>query len=56
MKEVKPEQITWTSVGSNLGLVVGYLKNKINYHWIKAYIEPQIETLEEYHVRKIKWD
>ncbi len=55
MKEVKPEQITWTSVGSKLGISGWLSKKQDKLPLVKAYIEPQIETLEEYHVRKIKW-
>ena len=55
MKEGKPEQITWTSVGSKLGISGWLSKKQDKLPLVKAYIEPQIETLEEYHVRKIKW-
>lgn len=55
MKEGKPEQITWTSVGSKLGISGWLSKKQDKLPLIKAYLEPQIESLEEYHIRKIKW-
>lgn len=55
MKGGKPERITWTSVGSKLGISGWLSKKKEKLPLIKAFVEPQIESLEEYHVRKIKW-
>ena len=55
MKEGKPEQITWTTVGSKLGISGWLSKKKEKLPLTKAFVEPQIESLEEYHIRKIKW-
>ena len=55
MKEGKPERITWTSVGSKLGISGWLSKKKEKLPLIRALVEPQIESLEEYHLRKIKW-
>ena len=55
MKEGKPERITWTTTGSKLGISGWLSKKQDKLPLVKAYIEPQIESLEEYHIRKIKW-
>lgn len=55
MKEGKPERITWTTVGSKLGISGWLSKRKGKLPLTKAYIESDLESLEEYHIRKIKW-
>lgn len=55
MKEGKPERITWTTIGSKLGISGWLSKRKEKLPLIKAYIESQVETIEEFHIRKIKW-
>src|SRR5690606_27007763 len=55
MKESKPERITWTTIGSKLGISGWLSKRKEKLPLTKAYIESELESLEEYHIRKIKW-
>lgn len=55
MKEGKPERITWTTIGSKLGISGWLSKRKEKLPLTKAYIESELESLEEYHIRKIKW-
>jgi len=55
MKEGKPERITWTTIGSKLGISGWLSKRKEKIPLTKAYIEPELESLEEFHIRKIKW-
>ncbi len=55
MKEGKPEKITWTTIGSKLGISGWLSKRKEKLPLTKEYIESELESLEEYHIRKIKW-
>lgn len=55
MKEGKSERITWTSIGSKLGISGWLSKKKEKLPLVKAYIESQVESMEEFHIRKIKW-
>ncbi len=55
MKEGKPERITWTTIGSKLGISGWLSKRKERLPLVKAYIESQVESMEEFHIRKIKW-
>ena len=55
MKEDKPERITWTTVGSKLGISGWLSKKKMKLPLTKAYLEPRIESIEEFQIRKIKW-
>nr|WP_283205671.1 TnsD family Tn7-like transposition protein [Garciella nitratireducens] len=55
MKEGKPERITWTTIGSKLGISGWLSKKKDKLPFVKAYIDSEVESLEEYHIRKIKW-
>lgn len=55
MKEGKPERITWTTIGSKLGISGWLSKRKDKLPLTKEYIELELESLEEYHIRKIKW-
>ena len=55
MREGKPERITWTTIGSKLGISGWLSKKKEKLPLVKAYIESQVESMEEFHVRKIKW-
>ncbi|CCP27361.1 conserved protein of unknown function [Tepidanaerobacter acetatoxydans Re1] len=54
MKEGKPKRITWTTIGSKLGISGWLSKRKEKLPLTKAYIESELESLEEYHIRKIK--
>ena len=54
MKEEKPERITWTTVGSKLGISGWLSKRKQKLPLTKEYIESELESQEEYHIRKIK--
>lgn len=55
MKEGKPEKITWTTIGSKLGISGWLSKRKEKLPLTREYIESELESLEEYHIRKIKW-
>jgi transposase len=55
MKKGKPERMTWTTIGSKLGISGWLSKRKEKLPLVKAYIESQVETMEEFHIRKIKW-
>jgi DNA-binding transcriptional MerR regulator len=55
MKEGKPERITWTTIGSRLGISGWLSKKKEKLPLTKAYIESVVESMEEFHIRKIKW-
>jgi len=55
MKEGKPERITWTTIGSKLGISGWLSKKKEKLPMTKAYIESVVESMEEFHIRKIKW-
>ncbi len=55
MKENKPERITWTTIGSKLGISGWLSKRKEKLPLTKAYIESELESLEEFHIRRIKW-
>jgi hypothetical protein len=55
MKEGKPERITWTTIGSKLGISGWLSKKKEKLPMTKAYIESVVESMEEFHIRKINW-
>lgn len=54
MKE-GPIRITISAIGSKLG-IKGWLSNGYkNMPMINDYLKDQVETIEEYHIRRIKW-
>lgn len=55
MKKGKPERITWTSIGCRLGISGWLSKRRDKLPLIEKYIDSVVESLEEFHVRKIKW-
>ena len=55
MEVDKPERITWLTIGSKLGINGWFYKGKEKLPLTKAYVEPKIESLNEYRIRKIKW-
>lgn len=55
MRIGKPQRITWSTVGSKLGISGWLAKRKNKLPLIKEYMESVVETLEEFQVRKIKW-
>lgn len=55
MQEGKPERITWTTVGSKLGVSGWMSKRKDKLPLTKEYIESVQESLQEFQIRKIKW-
>jgi hypothetical protein len=55
MKCGKPERITWSTLGNKLGICGWLSKEKDKLLLTKDYIESEIETLEEFHTRRIKW-
>ncbi|MGI6537047.1 MAG: hypothetical protein ACOX22_01620, partial [Caldicoprobacterales bacterium] len=46
---------TWTTIGSKLGISGWLSKKKEKLPLTKAYIDSVVESMEEYHIRKIKW-
>lgn len=54
MKEGKPERITWSTIGDKLGISGWLSKRKEKLPLTKAYIDSELESLEEFHIRKIK--
>lgn len=55
MNEGKPERILWTTIGGRLGINGWFSKNKEKLPKIKAYLDNIEETLQDFHIRKIKW-
>lgn len=55
LKKGKPERITWTTIGGKLGISGWLSKKKEKLPLTKEYIESELESLQEYHIRKIKW-
>lgn len=55
MNKGKPERILWTSIGGKLGINGWFSKKKSKLPKIKAYIDDMEETLQDFHVRKIRW-
>lgn len=55
MKCGKPERITWTTIGNKLGIGSWLSKKKDKLPLTKDYIESEIEVLEDFHIRRIKW-
>lgn len=55
MKTGKPERITWLTIGSKLGINGSITKSIDKLPMTKAYVEPELESLEQYHMRRIKW-
>lgn len=55
MKYGKPERISWTIIGGKLGDCGLFFKNKDKLPGVKEYIETNIETLQEFQLRKMIW-
>ncbi len=55
MRKDKPEMITWTTIGSKLGASGWLSKRRNKLPKTREYIELVVETLEEFHIRKIRW-
>lgn len=55
MHNGKPQRITWSTIGSKLGISGWLSKQRDKLPLIKVYMESIVETLEEFQVRKIKW-
>lgn len=55
MKRGKPQRITWSTVGSRLGVSGWLSKRRDKMPMVKAYLESQIESLKEFQMRKIVW-
>ena len=55
MRQGKPQRITWSTVGSKLGISGWFSKNRNKLPLVKEYMESVVETLEEFQVRKVKW-
>lgn len=55
MQQGKPERISWTSVGGKLGINGWFLKRKDKLPKVKAYLDSTEESLQDFHIRKIKW-
>lgn len=55
MQDGKPERIRWTTIGGKLGINGWFSKRKDKLPKVKAYLDPIEETLQDFHIRKIKW-
>ena len=55
MQEGKPERIRWTTIGGKLGINGWFSKRKDKLPKVKAYLDSVEETLQDFHIRKIKW-
>ncbi len=55
MNKGKPERILWTSIGGKLGINGWFSKNKNKLPKVKDYLDGIEETLQDFHIRKIKW-
>ncbi|WP_341875948.1 TnsD family Tn7-like transposition protein [Defluviitalea saccharophila] len=55
MEEGKPERITWTTIGSRLGVSGWLSKRRDKLPQTKEYIESVKENLRDFQIRKIKW-
>lgn len=55
MKEGKPERVTWAAIGRKLGISGWLSKRKEKLPMTKTYIESELESLDEYHIRRIIW-
>lgn len=55
MKVGKPERIRWTTIGGKLGINGWLSRGKNKLPKVKAYLDSEEETLQDFHIRKIKW-
>lgn len=55
MQEGNPERVLWTTIGGKLGINGWFSKRKDKLPKVKAYLDSIEETLEDFHIRKIKW-
>lgn len=55
MKSGKPERISWATIGNKLGIGGWLSKKKDKLPLTKDYIESEIEVLDDFHIRRIKW-
>ena len=51
----RPEHVQWHSVGGRLGINGWFGKNRDRMPLVKEYLDNHIETLSEFHLRRIDW-
>ncbi len=51
----RPEHVQWHSVGGRLGINGWFGKNRDRLPLVKDYLDSHIETLQEFHLRRIDW-
>lgn len=51
----RPEHVQWYSVGGKLGINGWFGKNRDRLPLVKEYLDNNIETLQEFHLRRIAW-
>jgi hypothetical protein len=51
----RPEHVQWHSVGGRLGINGWFGKNRDRLPLVKEYLDNHIETLSEFHLRRIAW-
>jgi len=51
----KPKRVRWSTVGGKLGINGWLSKRKDKLPQVKAYLDSREETLQDFHIRKIKW-
>lgn len=55
MKVGRPERISWVSVGGKLGINGWFPKRKGKLPQVKEYLDMEVESLQTFRIRKIKW-
>ncbi|MHB8130480.1 MAG: TnsD family Tn7-like transposition protein [Mobilitalea sp.] len=55
MHQGKPEQVQWLNIGGRLGINGWFGKNRDRIPLVKEYLDAHVESLQNFHVRKIKW-
>lgn len=51
----RPEHVQWHSIGGRLGINGWFGKNRNRLPLVKEYLENHIETMQEFHLRRIDW-
>lgn len=51
----RPEHVQWHSVGGRLGINGWFGKNRDRIPLVKEYLDNHIESLQEFHLRRIAW-
>ena len=55
MHQGKPEQVQWFNIGGRLGINGWFGKNRERLPLVKDFLDAHVESLGDFHVRRIKW-